>query len=107
MHSFNEATRIYELQKKSEEEYRKRCQRQPTIEEIVQTKFGGDYELWSDHITWVEDCDDKEIIAPSSKKGKVTSGRKTMDGDLQQANGSSPHVAASDFMCSLSPLAHQ
>ncbi len=69
IYSYNEATRIYDLQEKAEAEARKRqLPPPPTVQEIVMTKFGGDWELWSDHITWKEECDDYETHA--SKKAK-------------------------------------
>lgn len=41
--------------RQNEEERRLAAAREPSREEIVRTKFNGDWELWSDQLSWSDD----------------------------------------------------
>lgn len=74
------------------------------IIDIIWTKFNGDWELWSDHVTWASDDDEStpsSTPATSSLKCGSVSPPQELNNELHN------EASATDYLCSLSPLVHQ
>lgn len=114
--SYDEASRIYAVEdQKRKEAQRRREPPPPTIEEIVWRDYGGDWELWSDQITWKEDYEELSVVSSelpppqiSGKKRKIATVSPTNTPSYSREAAVEEPTVASDFLCcSLSPLVHQ